>query len=166
MYLCEIIVKNRGFGYLKGDKVVIEPSMGASAEAVFDNFGRVIEVKITNPGEGFKQMPNIYIESKTGYNAHLIGKLCIDRDGAKDPDDNDKVITVIDCVGLDANGSIDGKPYYGPYHEHDGRRMLGAEHSDKPHKFLDGVGGAGGGVTQQYITEEQVQQFRDNPNTI
>ena len=143
MYLCEIIIKNRGFGYVKGDKVIIEPSMGASAEAVLDNFGRVIEVKITKPGEGFKQMPNIYIESKTGYNAQFIAKLCIDRDGAKDPEDTDKVITVIDCVGLDANGAIDGKLYYGPYHEHEGRRMLGAKHSPKPHRFLDNVGGAG-----------------------
>lgn len=172
MYLCEIIVKNRGFGYLKGDKVVIDPSMGATAEAEFDNFGRVIKVNITNTGEGFKQMPNIYIESKTGYNAQLIGKLCIDRDGAKEPDDNDKVITVIDCVGLDATGSIDGKPYYGPFHEHQGRKMLGDEHSPKPHRFIDGVGGAGGGFnrtpsddsTQQFITDEQLQDFLDNPN--
>lgn len=168
LYLCEIIVKNRGFGYLPGDKVIIDPSNGATAEATFDNFGRVIEIKITNGGEGFKVMPNIYIESKTGSNALLIGKLCIDRDGPQDPDDNDKVITVIDCVGLDAVGNVDGKPYYGPYHEHNGQKMVGAEHSDKPHKFIDGTGGAGGdggGSTLQFITQEQVQQFIENPNT-
>ena len=164
LYLCEIIVKNRGFGYLPGDKVIIDPSNGATAEATFDNFGRVIEIKVTNGGEGFKVMPNIYIESKTGSNAQLIGKLCIDRDGIQDPDDNDKVITVIDCVGLDAVGNVDGKPYYGPYHEHNGQRMVGAEHSDKPHKFIDGTGGAGGGTTQQFITQQQVQQFIENPN--
>ena len=52
--------------------------------------------------------------------------------------------------------------------------MVGAEHSDKPHKFIDGTGGAGGGFagpsdsggsTQQFITQEQVQQFIENPNT-
>ena len=169
LYLCDIIIQNPGFGYLPDDKIVIEPSNGASAEATFDNFGRVIDIKITNGGEGFKTMPKVYIESSTGSNAVLTPKLCIDRE-VKDPSDQDRIITVIDCVGLVEVGKVDGKPYYGPFHEHENKKMVGAQHSPKPHKFItDGPGiapsGSGGGSTQQFITSEQVQQIIDNPNT-
>jgi hypothetical protein len=168
LYLCEIIIRNRGFGYTPGDKVVIEPSYGASAEATFDELGRVQSIDITNSGEGFKERPNIYIQSETGYNAELIPKLCIDKlDDVNEPDDQDLIINVVDCVGLTANGYLDGEPYYGPFHEHEGRRMVGAQHSDKSHKFLDtntpGVAG-GEGQNQQFITQEQLDAFLNNPN--
>ena len=168
LYLCEIIIRNRGFGYTPGDKVVIEPSYGASAEATFDELGRVQSIDITNSGEGFKERPNIYIQSETGYNAELIPKLCIDKlDDVNEPDDQDLIINVVDCVGLTANGYLDGEPYYGPFHEHEGRRMVGAQHSDKPHKFLDtNTPGAAGGneQNQQFITQEQLDAFLNNTN--
>ena len=168
LYLCEIIVINRGFGYTPGDKVIIEPSYGSSAEATFDELGRVQSISITNSGEGFKERPNIYIQSETGYNAKLIPKLCIDKLGdVNEPDDPELIINVVDCVGLTANGYLDGKPYYGPFHEHEGRRMTGAQHSDKPHKFLDtntpGVAG-GDAQNQQFITQEQLDAFLNNSN--
>ena len=168
LYLCEIIIRNRGFGYTPGDKVVIEPSYGASAEATFDELGRVQSIDITNSGEGFKERPNIYIQSETGYNAELIPKLCIDKLGdVNEPDDQDLIINVVDCVGLTANGYLDGEPYYGPFHEHEGRRMVGAQHSDKPHKFLgtNTPGAAGGNEqNQQFITQEQLDAFLNNTN--
>lgn len=99
LYLCEIIIINPGFGYKKGDEVVIEPSMGAAAEAKFDRFGRVIEVKVISSGEGFQVMPKVYIRSETGYNAELVPKLCIDRINEVREADQEKIITVIDCVG-------------------------------------------------------------------
>ena len=163
LYLCEIIIRNRGFGYTPGDKVIIEPSYGSSAEATFDELGRVQSINITNSGEGFKERPNIYIESETGYNAELIPKLCIDKLGdVNEPEDANLVLNVVDCVGLTANGYLDGKPYYGPFHEHEGRRMTGAQHSDKPHKFLDT--NTPGGQNQQFITQEQLDAFLNNPN--
>lgn len=162
LYLCDIIIRNRGFGYTPGDKVIIEPSYGASAEATFDNLGRVQSITITNSGEGFKVRPNIYIQSETGYNAELIPKLCIDRiDDVNQPDDPDAIINVVDCVGLVPNGYLDGEPYYGPFHEHEGRRMVGAQHSDKPHKFLNTNTPE---TTQQFITQEQLDAFLNNPN--
>tara|TARA_A100001201_G_scaffold3324_3_gene7659 strand:+ start:11177 stop:13825 length:2649 start_codon:yes stop_codon:yes gene_type:complete len=102
LYLCEIIVKNAGFNYQLGDEVVIKPNMGATAEPKFDSVGRVVSIKVTAGGEGFTQIPYIYIKSQTGYNAKLTPKFCIDRisnDKMAEPDYQDKIITVIDCVG-------------------------------------------------------------------
>jgi len=162
MYLCEIVVIDPGFGYTPGDKVIIEPSRGAVAEAVIDRYGRVTEVKVIETGEGFKELPRIYIQSETGYNAELRAKLCVDRVGDKTPDD-DRIINVVDCVGLVADGYLDGKPYYGPYHEHNGRKMVGAKHSDSSHKFLDAANNRDFN-TSQFIDENQLNTFNSNPN--
>lgn len=162
MYLCEIIVINPGFGYTPGDKVIIEPDRGAVAEAVIDRYGRVTEVKVIETGEGFKELPKVYIQSETGYNAELRPKLCVDRVGDKTPDD-DRIINVVDCVGLVADGYLNGKPYYGPYHEHNGRKMVGAEHSDSSHAYLDAANNRDFN-TSQFIDEDQLNTFNSNPN--
>jgi hypothetical protein len=97
LYLCDIQVESPGSGYEPNDPVIIEPSRGAEASIQVDNFGRVIAVKVTKPGEGFKELPRVYIDSDNGYNAVLIPKLCIDKDG--DLDDPEKIVQVVDCVG-------------------------------------------------------------------
>ncbi len=103
LYLCEIIVKDAGLGYKPTDKVVIKPDYGAKAEPKFDNFGRLLSVKVTAGGEGVQEMPKVYIESETGFGSRIIPKFCIDRLGIDDlerePSLQDKVVTVIDCVG-------------------------------------------------------------------
>ena len=102
LYLCEIRVVESGIGYRAGDELVIEPGIGAQGSFSVDKQGRVTSVKITESGEGFTEFPRIYIKSETGYNAVLRPKLCIDRIGEdkfKSPELQDKVITVIDCVG-------------------------------------------------------------------
>jgi hypothetical protein len=102
LYLCEINIVDAGINYTKGDKIVITPDNGASAEPKFDQQGRVTSIKVTEGGEGFTEFPQLYIQSDTGYNAVLIPKLCIDRVGSdelKEPMTQDKVVTVIDCVG-------------------------------------------------------------------
>ena len=102
LYLCEIFIDESGINYSPGDKVIIEPDIGAVAEPKFDARGRVTSIKVTESGEGFTKYPTLYIQSETGYNAVLRPKLCIDRvgnDELKEPTFQDKVITVIDCVG-------------------------------------------------------------------
>ena len=102
LYLCEINIVDAGINYTEGDKIVIRPDNGASAEPKFDQQGRVASIKVTEGGEGFTEFPQLYIQSDTGYNAVLIPKLCIDRVGSdklKEPMGQDKVVTVIDCVG-------------------------------------------------------------------
>ena len=90
-------------GYKDTDQVVIKPDYGATATPKFDNFGRLLSVKVTAGGEGFLEVPRVYIKSDTGFNSEIIPKFCIDRKGVDDlerePSLQDKVITVIDCVG-------------------------------------------------------------------
>ena len=99
MYLCDVIIKKPGFNYKATDKVVINPSMGAEAELIVDKFGRVSDVLITKPGEGFQDIPQITISSDTGQDAVLLAKLCVNRVSEVTPEDQDKVIQVVDCVG-------------------------------------------------------------------
>jgi hypothetical protein len=97
LYLCDIVIESPGFNYRFDDEVIIEPNRGAEAELEVDRFGRVIAVKVTQPGEGFKELPEVYIKSDTGYNAVLLPKLCIDKD--VELDDPEKIVQVVDCVG-------------------------------------------------------------------
>ena len=103
MYLCELIVDKSGVDYQPTDEVVIEPDMGATATPKFDDFGRLLSIKVTAGGEGFKQIPEVYIKTKTGFGSKITPKFCIDRLGENDlerePGLQDKVISVVDCVG-------------------------------------------------------------------
>ena len=102
LYLCDIIIEESGINYSPGDTLVIEPNVNAVAVPKFDDMGRLTSVKVTESGEGFVEYPKLYIKSATGYNAVLRPKLCIDRignDDLKEPTSQDKVLTVIDCVG-------------------------------------------------------------------
>ena len=99
--MCEIIIVDGGLEYQEGDEIVIEPNAGAVAIPKIDKFGRVIGVKVTNPGEGFQDYPSIYIKSDTGYNAELLPKFCIDRISSDKVQEvgTQRVINVVDCVG-------------------------------------------------------------------
>ena len=103
MYLCELIVDESGVDYQPTDRVVIKPDMGATAVPKFDRFGRLLSIKVTAGGEGFQEMPQCYIESDSGFGSFIVPKFCIDRVGENDlerePGLQDKVISVIDCVG-------------------------------------------------------------------
>ena len=141
MYLCEIFIDDSGINYNFEDRVVIEPDIGAKAEAQFDDQGRVVSVKVTVQGEGFTEYPRVYIRSETGYNAQLRPKLCIDRVGSdelKEPQTQDKIVSVIDCVGLIPVGYVNGEPYYGPFHVHPSRGvlMVGEKHVNRPHDVI------------------------------
>ena len=68
----------------------------------FNELGQLTSVKVTSGGEGIRENPKIYIESETGFNAEIIPRFCIDRvgiDEVREPTVQDKIITVIDCVG-------------------------------------------------------------------
>jgi len=64
--------------------------------------GNLLSLEVISGGEGFQEMPIVYIESETGINAEISLRLCIDRVGddiTKEPGVEDKVISVVDCVG-------------------------------------------------------------------
>jgi hypothetical protein len=102
LYLCGLEIENAGFGYTENDKIVITPDNGAVVVPKFGAFGALESIKITSFGEGFKDIPRIYIESETGNNAKLIPRFCIDRvseDRYKEAEIQDQIISVVDCVG-------------------------------------------------------------------
>jgi hypothetical protein len=100
--LCEVIIRESGFGYSEGDQVIIEPPNGATARATISPNGAIIKIDVLTKGEGFTEMPKIYIQSQTGYRANLIARLCVERVGDDltiVPVNLDKVINVVDCPG-------------------------------------------------------------------
>jgi hypothetical protein len=100
--LCEVFVEESGFGYSESDQVVIEPSNGATAKLSVTPNGAVTKIDVITKGEGFTEMPSIYIQSQTGYRATLIPRLCVERIGNDltiMPVTKEKIINVIDCPG-------------------------------------------------------------------
>lgn len=100
--LDEIYIKNSGFDYSPEDTIVMEPNYGAILEPVFDGNGSLSKVNIIKSSEGFTDLPEIFIDSETGYNAELIPvfKVCKIGDDTKDEiPPGVSIISVVDCVG-------------------------------------------------------------------
>ena len=138
-YLCDVEILSQGFGYKEDDIVVLDPDYGAKCSIRVDNFGRIIEVVIDEEGEAFFTLPEVYVVSDTGYQAELNPVLCVDRisrDDMSEPGMQDKVISVVDCVGNVPSGYLDGDPYFGPTHIHNGVRMVGGRHTDQAHRTI------------------------------
>jgi len=102
LYMCDVIIKNTGFGYQEGDEIVVEPSRGAELKPTFNQIGQLTSVRIISGGEGFKEIPKIYIKTDTGVNAEMSPRFCIDSvddTTINRPGIDVKVVSVIDCVG-------------------------------------------------------------------
>ena len=100
--LCEVLIEESGFGYLESDQVVIEPANGATAKLSVTSTGAVVKIDVLTKGEGFTEMPSIYIQSQTGYRASLIPRLCVERVGDNltiMPVTKEKIVNVVDCPG-------------------------------------------------------------------
>lgn len=134
----DLIILDSGFNYTDNDELVISPSNGAEAVVKLDQVGRVVSVTVTNPGEGFTDVPYVYIKSETGFNVKFQPKFRIDRMNKEvsEPTLSDKVMVVIDCTSRPPIGYLNGIPYYGPYHEHKGVRMVGHKHTSSSHATL------------------------------
>ena len=113
---------------------------GLKLVPVFNDIGQLTEVIIQDPGSTFSSYPDIYIKSTTGINANILPIFKKRTD--EDPDENarnlsgDRIITVDDCIGRLVIGYINGQPYYGPYHKHKGRKMVGKYHSPTRHAYI------------------------------
>ena len=97
--LKEIIVANPGFGYnCCEDTVVIEPANGA--EAVIEECdGSILSIRVTKGGEGFRELPTVHINTKTGLNAFLIPVLTFHKENFDAFPEGTTVTQVVDCVG-------------------------------------------------------------------
>ena len=95
--LSDIVIDNRGFGYSDDDEVIIP---GADGKLIVRN-GKIIGVNITNPGIGYTTLPEIRINTKTGYNADLkpvLRFIDVNDSGFVVPLGT-PTLQVIDCVG-------------------------------------------------------------------
>jgi hypothetical protein len=113
LVLDDVIIENPGISYCPEDSITITPDNGAELEFETDNFGRITNVNVLNPGFGFTTYPTIRISSPIcgGVNAKFIPKLKVIRDPIVV--DESKLIQVTDLVGIKQTGYIDGRPYFG-----------------------------------------------------
>ena len=119
-----IEVEDGGINYNCGvDQIQITPSNGAVLNYVCDTFGRITGVNIIEPGLGFTTYPDIRIISDTGVNARFRPQFEVIRDPIVV--DEDKLIQVVDLVGLQQTGYVNGRPYYGSVFFKDGIRYAG-----------------------------------------
>lgn len=99
----EIYIDDGGFGYRPGDTMTVVPDNGAVVEPVINDRGEIEDIKIINPGIGFIDLPEININSLTGFNAKLIPILkATPLSEIQDPTvlpPQTQLIAVVDCVG-------------------------------------------------------------------
>ena len=145
--LKEIFVQNTGINYDINDQIVISPNFGAELRPIFGPFGKVIGVDVISTGEGFDTLPSIYVDSEVGTNAKLIPVFEFVRFGSDEQGNINaltppelpegvSVMQVTDCVNFVPVGFVDGRPYFGPFHTHRGRKMVGARHTPISHSFI------------------------------
>ena len=96
-----ISVVKGGFNYdCSKDTVVVEPNNGAKLTIGRCSNGTIDTINVEDGGSGFKDDPNIYIQSDSGYNAKLVPTFKVIR-----VDEDERVVSpadiiqVIDCVG-------------------------------------------------------------------
>ena len=98
--LDEIIIENTGFGFDPcKDTVNIEPSNGAKAKIEESVNGEIRRIVVTDCGSGFTELPEISINTETGYNAILKPLMKFHKPEEIDVPKGTNVIQVIDCVG-------------------------------------------------------------------
>ena len=136
-----VYIYNPGYNYQQGDVIVVEGDTGLRLIPTFNDIGQLTDVTIQDPGSTYSSYPEIYIKSVTGINAKILPIFKV-RTEDEDPDANarilsgDRIISVDDCIGRLIIGYVNGQPYYGPYHKHEGRKMVGRFHTPTKHAYI------------------------------
>ena len=124
--LKSIHIKDSGANYGPDDEVYLEPDHGAKLELELGPFGSIQKVNVQQTGCGFRETPNVRINTRTGFNAELIPVFEVNRIGEADLEDialasldrdNRGIISVVDCVNQrygkpDPSGSSADSGYY------------------------------------------------------
>ena len=123
--LTGVTVTNPGFNHNCGvDTIEVIPSNGTVLSYSCDPFGKIRSVSVDKGGR-FTELPQIRMNTETGFNATFVPNFDI----VRDPQPVEPVITdvvqVYDLVGLNINGYVDGKPYYGNVYYVNGIRYAG-----------------------------------------
>ena len=119
--LKRVRIDRTGVGYNPGDEIIIAPDNGVDMRPIFDPDGRLIDIKFANTTEGWEQIPQIRLNSRTGVGAVIIPVLDVCPTGIGSTDitpaqsldrvlrniNPDDVVSVKDCVGPDLNAIAD-----------------------------------------------------------
>ena len=131
--LSEVRVQNPGINYSPEDELTITPNNSTILKPTLGPFGNVESVKVSKGGT-FTDLPDIYLPSTTGVNASFTPVFEVIRDPllaqvATSPSD---IVRVYDLIGLNINGYIDGKPYYGNIFYENGIKFAGIKERSNP----------------------------------
>ena len=123
--LTGVTVTNPGFNHNCGvDTIEIIPSNGTVLSYSCDPFGKIRSVSVDKGGR-FTELPQIRMNTETGFNATFVPDFSIIRDPQPVEPVLTDVVQVFDLVGLNINGYVDGKPYYGNVYYVNGIRYAG-----------------------------------------
>ena len=125
LQLSDVLIANPGINYDCGvDEIVIEPANGTQLSYVCEPFGKISGVKILKAGN-FTDLPTIRMKTKTGVNASFTPVFDVVRDPVPVEPVISDVVQVFDLVGLNVNGFIGGKEYYGNVYFENGVKFAG-----------------------------------------
>ena len=111
--LTDVVVKDPGIGYNCGvDMLTITPSNGTVLSYKCDPFGKIRSVSVDKGGR-FTELPQIMMDTETGFNAKFTPFFDVIRDPQPIEAEATDVVQVYDLVGLNVQGWVDGKVYYG-----------------------------------------------------
>ena len=123
--LTGVTVTNPGFNHNCGvDTIEVIPSNGTVLSYSCDPFGKIRSVSVDKGGR-FTELPQIRMNTETGFNATFVPDFSIVRDPQPVEPVLTDVVQVFDLVGLNINGYVDGKPYYGNVYYVNGIRYAG-----------------------------------------
>ena len=125
LQLSDVLVANPGINYDCGvDEIVIEPANGTQLSYICEPFGKISGVKILKAGN-FTDLPTIRMKTKTGVNAAFTPVFDVVRDPVPVEPVISDIVQVFDLVGLNVNGFIGGKEYYGNVYFENGVKFAG-----------------------------------------
>ena len=111
--------------------MTIEPENGTVLTYKCDPFGKIRSVQV-DTGGNFIELPNITMPSDTGMNARFTPVFEIIRDPlTPEVPRPDKLVQVYDLVGVNLNGYVDGKAYYGNVYFSEGVKYAGTRQSGR-----------------------------------
>lgn len=143
LQLKDVIVANPGINYncgvdeitvcIERDGTIMKEPNGTVMSYQCDPFGRIRQVQVIRGGT-FSEYMRICIHSKTGANVELIPVFDIIRDPlfVEQEETLRNVVQVYDLIGLNVQGYVDGKPYYGRVYFENDQKFAGIPGTSKP----------------------------------
>jgi hypothetical protein len=132
-----------GYGYAQGDTFIVTPPMpGLILEGRYTDSGQLVEIVIKGEQCGFVEIPDVTINSKTGNGVRVKPNILFTEASKFTIEEQRRyrssTLSVIQCTSKPKElvGYVNGQPYYGPYHIHKGKKMVGAAHNPRPHAFI------------------------------